>query len=37
MKELDNRLRFDINLSAAKKAGLTISSQLLQLADEILQ
>ena len=31
------RLRFDINLAAAKRAGLTISSQLLRLADEVIQ
>ena len=37
MKEQDNRLRFDINLLAVKKAGLAISSQLLNLADEIVQ
>lgn len=37
MKEQDNRLRFDINLAIAKKAGLTISSQLLGLADEVIQ
>lgn len=37
MKELNNRLRFDINLIAAKKAGLTISSQLAELADEVIK
>ena len=37
MKELDNRLRFDINLIAAKKANVSIASQLLQLADEVIQ
>lgn len=37
LKELDNRQQFDINLMAAKKAGLAISSQLLKLADEIIQ
>lgn len=37
MKNLDNRLRFDINLSAAKKAGLIISSQLSDLANEVIQ
>ncbi len=31
------RIRFDINLAAARKAGLTLSSQLLKLADEVVQ
>ncbi len=37
LKELDNRLRFDINLVAAKKAGLMIDSQLADLADEVIK
>ena len=37
LKEVNNRQQFDINLMAAKKAGLTISSQLLKLADEVIQ
>lgn len=31
------RVRFDINQGAARRAGLTLSSQLLKLADEVLQ
>lgn len=31
------RVRFDINLAVARKAGLALSSQLLKLADEVVQ
>ena len=31
------RMRFDINLGAARRAGLNLSSQLLKLADEVVQ
>ena len=31
------RVRFDINLAAARDGGLRLSSQLLQLADRIIQ
>jgi hypothetical protein len=31
------RVRFDINLAAARKAGLSLSSQLLKLADTVQQ
>lgn len=37
MKIIDSRIHFDINLTAAHKAGLDINSQLLKLATEILQ
>lgn len=36
MKVLDKRVRFDINLGAAQKAGLEIDSQLLKLATRVL-
>jgi len=36
MKVLDNRVRFDINLGAAQKAKLEISSQLLKLALQVI-
>jgi len=32
---LDNKVRFEVNLAAAEKAGLTMSSQLLKVATEI--
>ena len=32
-----NKLRFEINLDAGKRAGLVISSQLLKLADSVVQ
>lgn len=31
----DNRIRFEVNLAAAKRAGLTLSSQLLKLAFKV--
>ena len=31
------RIRFEINLAAAREAGLTLSSHLLRLADAVLQ
>ena len=34
-RTLDNRVRFDVNLDAAKRAGLTVSSQLLKLANAV--
>src|SRR5690606_3286419 len=37
MKLVNGRTRFDINLAAARAAGLTLSSQLLQLADRVVQ
>ena len=37
MKVIEDRVRFDINLAAAHKAGLNINSQLLKLATEVLQ
>lgn len=37
LKQHASRIRFDINLAAARKAGLTLSSQLLKLADEVFQ
>ncbi len=33
----NNKLRFEINLDAGKRAGLMISSQLLKLADSVVQ
>lgn len=35
LKEVDNRSRIDINLGAAEKAGLKLSSKLLRLADTV--
>jgi hypothetical protein len=32
---IDNRVRFDVNLAAAEKAGLTLSSQLLKVATDV--
>lgn len=37
LKLRDGRIRFDINQGAARKAGLKLSSQLLKLADEVVQ
>lgn len=37
LKQYAGRIRFDINLAAARKAGLSLSSQMLKLADEVLQ
>lgn len=37
MKLRVGRVRFDVNLAAARRAGLNMSSQLLKLADEVLQ
>ena len=37
IKLVNGRTRFDINLAAARAAGLTLSSQLLQLADRVVQ
>lgn len=33
----DNRVRFDVNLLAAQRAGLTLSSQMLKLAGQVLR
>jgi hypothetical protein len=33
----DNRVRFDVNLLAAQRAGLTMSSQMLKLAGQVLR
>jgi hypothetical protein len=35
--EIDNRLRFEINLAAAQHAGLRLSSQMLRLANQVIQ
>lgn len=37
LKMLNDKIRFDINLGAAKRSGLKISSQLLKLAAEVLK
>ena len=37
LKLSGGRVRFDINLAAAREAGLRLSSQLLQLADRVVQ
>jgi len=37
LKIVDGRVRFDVNLAAARAANLTLSSQLLQLADRVQQ
>lgn len=37
LNQLSGRLCFDINLGAARRAGLVLSSRLLSLADEVLQ
>lgn len=37
LKQRGGRIRFDINLGAARRAGLNLSSRLLKLADEVLQ
>ena len=37
IKLVDGRTRFDINLLAARAAGLTLSSQLLQLAERVVK
>ena len=37
MKLVAGRTRFDINLAAARAAGLNLSSQLLQLAERVVQ
>ena len=37
LKLRTGRIRFDINLGAARQSGLKLSSQLLKLADEVLQ
>lgn len=37
LKVLDNRVRFDINLLAAQKAGLSVNGQLSNLADEVIK
>ena len=36
LRERAGRIRFDINQGAAKRAGLTLSSQLLRLADDVI-
>lgn len=33
----DNRVRFDVNLQAAQRAGLTLSSQMLKLAGQVMR
>ena len=37
LKIVDGRIRFDVNLAAARAANLMLSSQLLQLADQVVQ
>ncbi len=37
LKQRAGRIRFDINLGAARRAGLNLSSQVLKLADEVRQ
>ena len=37
MRGPNNKLRFEINLGAGKRAGLVISSQLPKLADSVVQ
>jgi YfiR/HmsC-like len=37
LKVTDGRVRFDINLAAAQRVGLVLDSQLLNLADEVVQ
>lgn len=37
MKQSAGRVRFDINLATARRAGLVLSSRLLSLADEVLR
>lgn len=37
LKQSTGRVRFEINLVAARRAGLSLSSRLLSLADEVLQ
>lgn len=37
LKTAGNRVRFDINLAAARRAGLKLSSQMLKLAGEVLE
>ena len=36
LRERTGRIRFDINQGAAKRAGLSLSSQLLRLADDVI-
>jgi hypothetical protein len=37
LKVVDNRVAFDVNLAAARRSGLSISSQILNLAREVVQ
>lgn len=37
LKVVDSRVAFDVNLAAARRAGLSISSQILNLATEVVQ
>lgn len=37
LKTVGNRMRFDVNLAAAQRAGLRLSSQMLKLANQVLQ
>jgi hypothetical protein len=35
LREVDNKLRFDLNLGAARRAGIALAVDVLQLADVI--
>lgn len=37
MRQADNRIRFEVNLAAAQRVDLKLSSQMLKLASEVLQ
>lgn len=37
LKQRGGRIRFDVNLAAARRAGLNLNSQMLKLADEVRQ
>lgn len=37
LREMDNRMRFEINLAAARQTGLNLSSQMLKLATRVWQ
>ena len=37
LKIEDSRVRFDVNLGAAQRAGLTLNSQMLKLAGQVVR